>query len=80
MFRHLLVPLDGSPMAEAVLPLAATWALRLRARITLLHVLDPTGPRLRDPEDAQTYWRASREWGSTALTSASTYMLRQTRR
>jgi nucleotide-binding universal stress UspA family protein len=62
VFRHLLVPLDGSPEAEAVLPLTATLALGLQAQVTLLHVLDPAGPaagreihRLQDPEDAQAY-------------------------
>jgi nucleotide-binding universal stress UspA family protein len=40
MFTHLLVPLDGSPMAEAAVPMAAAIARRCGARITLLHVLE----------------------------------------
>jgi len=62
MFHHLLVPLDGSPAAEAVLPLTATLALRLQAQVSLLHVLDSAGSparqepaRLLYPEDAQSY-------------------------
>ncbi len=44
MFTHLLVPLDGSEMAEAVLPAAVTLARTLGARITLLHVLEHNAP------------------------------------
>jgi len=40
MFKHLLLPLDGSQMAEAVIPVAAFLAERAGARITLLHVLE----------------------------------------
>jgi hypothetical protein len=55
MFRHLRVRLDGSPAAEAVLPLTANLALGLQAQVTLLHVRDPAGHGLRDPEDARVY-------------------------
>ena len=44
MFKHLLVPLDGSQLAEAILPHAQMWALRLRARLTLLHIAEPNAP------------------------------------
>lgn len=40
MSFHLLVPLDGSNLAEAVLPVAETLARLLPARITLLHLLE----------------------------------------
>lgn len=40
MFSHILVPLDGSALAECVLPHAAAIALAFNARITLLHVVD----------------------------------------
>ncbi len=61
MFRHLLVPLDGSPQAEAVLPAIVELARRAGARITLLHVLedDPHevgGERhLRRADEAEEY-------------------------
>jgi nucleotide-binding universal stress UspA family protein len=61
MFRHLLVPLDGSPQAEGVLPAAVELARRARSRITLLHVLeeDPHevgGERhLRRADEAEDY-------------------------
>lgn len=44
MFRHLLVPLDGSHLAEAVLPVAAAVARALGARVTLQHVVEPAAP------------------------------------
>jgi nucleotide-binding universal stress UspA family protein len=40
MFRHLLVPLDGSKLAEIVLPATADLARMAEARVTLLHVLE----------------------------------------
>ncbi len=42
---HLLIPLDGSRLAEAALPVAAALAERLGARVTLLHVLERDPPR-----------------------------------
>ena len=39
-FRHLLVPLDGSPLADAILPHARALAEVFSARITLLRVLE----------------------------------------
>jgi nucleotide-binding universal stress UspA family protein len=43
-FRHLLVPLDGSRLAESVLPAAVEFARRFGARLTLLHVLEQGAP------------------------------------
>jgi nucleotide-binding universal stress UspA family protein len=45
MTAHLIVPLDGSPAAEAALPVAAALASRLRASVTLLHVLEQDAPQ-----------------------------------
>src|SRR3972149_3250339 len=44
MFRHMLVPLDGSRLAEAVLPVTAAFARALGAKVTLLHVVEPAAP------------------------------------
>ena len=46
MINHILVPLDGSTLAECVLPHIAAIAPVTNARITLLHVLQsvPNGP------------------------------------
>src|SRR6185437_4258707 len=43
--RRILVPLDGSRLAEAVLPAAASLAKALRACVLLLHVLERDPPR-----------------------------------
>lgn len=40
MIKHVLVPLDGSTMAEQALPMAAAIARKASARMTLLHVLE----------------------------------------
>ncbi len=41
MINHILVPLDGSALAECVLPHVTAIAPVTNARITLLHVLQP---------------------------------------
>lgn len=40
MFKHLLVPLDGSRLAEASLPVALSLGLKLGASVTLLHIIE----------------------------------------
>lgn len=54
MFRHILVPLDGSGFAEAALPYALELAAQFDSEITLLRVILP--PRRSDgamsPESA----------------------------
>jgi len=62
MFEHLLVPLDGSRLAEAALPAAATLARRLGSRVTLVHIVEPDAPQeihgerhLSDPAEAGAY-------------------------
>jgi nucleotide-binding universal stress UspA family protein len=62
MFQHLLVPLDGSRLAEAALPVAAYVARKLGSRVTLLHVVERRSPQevhgdphLTAPEEATAY-------------------------
>lgn len=62
MFRHILVPLDGSRAAESALPAAAYLARKLRATVTLLHVLERGAPaevhgqpHLRAVDEAERY-------------------------
>lgn len=45
-FRHLLVPLDGSRLAEAVLPAVMCLAGRFQAAVTLLHILEQRAPAM----------------------------------
>jgi nucleotide-binding universal stress UspA family protein len=44
MFQKILVPLDGSRMAAAVLPKVAELAAALNAKVTLIHVCPPHAP------------------------------------
>jgi nucleotide-binding universal stress UspA family protein len=62
MFKNILVPLDGSSLAEAALPVAAAFAEKLKAPVTLLHIIEQNPPEavhnerhLRHPEEAETY-------------------------
>ena len=54
MFRHLLVPTDGSERSEAAIRRAASLAAESGARITLVHVIEsvllpPQGSLFGDP-------------------------------
>jgi nucleotide-binding universal stress UspA family protein len=44
MFKHILVPLDGSHLAEAALPAAAALSATLNAPLTLLHIIEEDAP------------------------------------
>jgi len=64
VFRMVLVPLDGSRLAEAVLPAATAVARVFGARVTLLHVIEAQAPatihgepHLRDAGEAEAYLR-----------------------
>jgi nucleotide-binding universal stress UspA family protein len=62
MFKKILVPLDGSHLAEAALPAAASLAEKLNAPVTLLHIIEQNAPEavhnephLTRPEEAEAY-------------------------
>ena len=62
MFKHILVPLDGSGLAESALPAAVALATALDSRVTLIHIIEagasPSihGERhLTDTTEAQDY-------------------------
>lgn len=62
MFKHILVPLDGSHLAEAVLPAVTYLAENMKAKVTLLHVIEKDAPQqihgekhLTDEKDASVY-------------------------
>jgi nucleotide-binding universal stress UspA family protein len=44
MYTHVLVPLDGSELAEVALPHAITMAKPTGATVTLLRILEPSVP------------------------------------
>lgn len=62
MYKRILVPLDGSPLAEQALPHAVAQADRFGAEIILLKVLDPLpDPVFSSPAALRTAERASAE-------------------
>lgn len=44
MYKHLLVPLDGSNLAETVFPAVGYLAEKLAAKVTLLHIVERDAP------------------------------------
>lgn len=65
MFEHLLIPLDGSRLAEAALPAAATLSKMLGSWVTLIHVIERGTPQqihgeqhLSDPAEASAYLKS----------------------
>jgi nucleotide-binding universal stress UspA family protein len=65
MFKHILVPLDGSKLAESVLPAAISFALKFNAPVTLLHIIEQDAPEevhrdhhLTEAGEAKTYLAA----------------------
>jgi len=62
MFKHLLVPLDGSRLAEAALQPAELLARKLGGRVTLIHIIEKNAPaeihgerHLTDEDEACKY-------------------------
>ena len=62
MFKHLLIPLDGSRLAEVALPAAVDLALKALATVTLLHIIERDAPEtvhgerhLRTADEAVAY-------------------------
>jgi nucleotide-binding universal stress UspA family protein len=80
-FRTLLVPLDGSQLAEAVLPAVERMAGHFQAAVTLLHVLERRPPatihgerHLTDRAEAETYLGVIAERLRTAGTAVTTHV------
>ncbi len=62
MFKRFLVPLDGSHLAESVLPMTRFFAEKFGAAIMLLHAIEQDAPatihgerHLADPREAEVY-------------------------
>jgi len=45
MIKNLLVPLDGSLLAESVLPVVASLAKKINTDVTLIHIIEKDAPR-----------------------------------
>ncbi|MFZ0452185.1 MAG: universal stress protein [Ignavibacteriaceae bacterium] len=68
MIKHLLVPLDGSPLAESVLPVTAILAKKTETDVTLIHIVEEDPPEkihgqqhLTSPEQAKAYLKSISE-------------------
>ncbi len=62
MFKHILVPLDGSKLAESSLTAASYLAQKTQASVTLIHVIEKNAPEavhgdhhLTDAQEAEHY-------------------------
>lgn len=62
MIKHIMIPLDGSKMAESVLPIALFLSATFKSGVTLIHIIERDAPatihrdrHLRIPEEAVTY-------------------------
>src|SRR5206468_2350494 len=60
--HRLLVPLDGSHLAECVLPAAISLGVRLNARVILLHVMERAAPAVVHGERHLTETRQAEEY------------------
>jgi len=60
MLGYILVPLDGSPLAECVLPHAIAIAKAFKSKIALLHILQQPAPSLRLPKTDPLDWYLKR--------------------
>ena len=68
MFKRILIPLDGSAMAEQALPYAVAQAEQFSALLILLQVLEPL-PHVRGMSagDVESIKRQTREWAQEYL-------------
>lgn len=62
MYKRLLLPLDGSSMAESILPVAVCLTRSLGAAVALIHVIEKNAPQkvhgeehLQEVDEAETY-------------------------
>ena len=73
MFKHILVPVDGSPFAHQAVDKARAIACAFRSSVTLIHVIDPYGFNGRGadfPRDQSDYLRAATEQANEAIGAA----------
>ena len=69
MLDHILVPLDGSPLAECVLPHAIAIAKAFNAQITLVNVLEQPSASLQMPKADPLDWYLKRSAAQLYLDS-----------
>ena len=81
MFKHILLPLDGSALAESVLPAAAYLARVFGAKITLIHIIEKDGQavvhgerHLTQPAEAEAYLAQIRQRAFAPGTAVSLHV------
>ncbi len=72
MFKHLLVPLDGSKLAEAALPAAVRLATQFGSELSLIQVI-PT-PYLATMSRGETYAELMNDLRKMAYNEAMAYL------
>jgi nucleotide-binding universal stress UspA family protein len=68
VFRHILIPLDGSALAEQILKYAVTLGKLMQADYTLFHVMEPWIPVSYRPDEYST------EFQHLRIQKAQTYL------
>ena len=81
MFKHILLPLDGSALAESVLPAAVYLARVFGAKITLVHIIEKDGQavvhgerHLTQPAEAEAYLAQIRQRAFAPETAVSLHI------
>ena len=75
MFNRIVVPLDGSALAEQILPEVATLASRLNSTVSLLQVLTPlTYSQKEIMQPGLPWWDADIATADAYLTRAASYL------
>jgi nucleotide-binding universal stress UspA family protein len=81
MFNKILVPLDGSKLAETAIPAAVSLSQTLGAPITLLHIIEKDAPQevhhdhhLSRADEAVTYLKTTAANASNATTKIETHV------
>lgn len=69
-FSRIVVPLDGSPLAEEVLPEVTALAKQLKASVSLLRVLTP------ETYSQKQIMQRGLPWWDTAIAAANAYLTR----
>lgn len=67
MYERILVPLDGSPMAEQVLPYVSALGKAFGSSVSLHRAFDPVDEALSDPEHGVYIDRLASAFRNTAL-------------
>ena len=73
MFKHILVPVDGSPVAHHAVDKARAIACAFRSSVTLIHVIDPyafTGLGADVSSNPSDYLRAATVQANEAISAA----------